>query len=90
MGVPPQQREGFYAAIGRSELLDDERFQPFILDPEDRKELFVELRKTFETRTTAEWGDCADRGRLPVGTGERLRRSYRRSAFDDQRLYARY
>ena len=56
VGVPPQQREGFYAAIGRSELLDDERFQPFILDREDRKELFIELRKTFETRTTAEWG----------------------------------
>lgn len=56
VGVPPQQREGFYAAIGRSELLDDERFQPFILDPQDRIELFAELRTTFKTRTTAEWG----------------------------------
>jgi CoA:oxalate CoA-transferase len=58
VGVPPQQRDGFYAAIGRSELLEDQRFQPFILDPQDRKELFTELTKTFRTRTTAEWGDA--------------------------------
>lgn len=56
VGVPPAQREPFYTAIGRPELLADERFQDFFFPAGRREELFAELAPTFRERTTAEWG----------------------------------
>lgn len=55
VGVPPQLREAFYAAIERPELADDERFQPLLYTREAKKELFEIFREVFPTRTTADW-----------------------------------
>ena len=57
VGVPPAQREPFYTAIERLDLLADERFQAYFFPPGVRKDLFAELSPTFRTRTTAEWGE---------------------------------
>ena len=55
VGVPPAAREGFYEAIERPDLADDERFATLLYDQETRNALFVELEKVFPARTTAEW-----------------------------------
>lgn len=60
VGVPPQQREAFYAAIERPELLSDPRFEPLIFTPEIKKQLFEILREVFPQRTTAEWCERLD------------------------------
>jgi len=57
VGVPPHLRQPFYEAIGRPELLDDERFQAFFFPHGVREQLFAELAPTFRERTTAEWGE---------------------------------
>ncbi len=57
VGVPPDTREGFYAAIERPDLLADERFQPLFFPKGVREQLFAELAPTFKQRATAEWGD---------------------------------
>lgn len=55
VGVPPQQREAFYAAIDRPELAQDERFQPLFYPPAIKNQLFEIFREVFPARTTAEW-----------------------------------
>ena len=55
VGVPPQQREAFYAAIERPELGEDPRFQPLLYTPEDKKALFEIFQDVFPARTTADW-----------------------------------
>ncbi len=55
VGVPPDNRQAFYDAIGRPELADDERFQPLLYTPENKLALFEILNEVFPTRTTAEW-----------------------------------
>lgn len=55
VGVATAERERFFGAIGRPDLLADERYESLILSPEVRHELFEELGRTFRTRSTAEW-----------------------------------
>ncbi len=60
VGVPTQLREAFYNAIGRPELLHDERFQSLLFTTETRNALWQELMPTFRTRTSAEWADVLE------------------------------
>ncbi len=55
VGVTPRHKPAFYAAIGRPELLHDERFAAPLLSHGDKAALFAELAGTFSGRTTAEW-----------------------------------
>jgi crotonobetainyl-CoA:carnitine CoA-transferase CaiB-like acyl-CoA transferase len=55
VGVPPANREAFYDAVGLPELADDERFQPLLYTPENKKALFEILNEVFPKRTTVEW-----------------------------------
>jgi crotonobetainyl-CoA:carnitine CoA-transferase CaiB-like acyl-CoA transferase len=55
VGVTPRHKPTFYAAIGRPELLHDERFAAPLLTHGDKAALFAELARTFRGRTTAEW-----------------------------------
>lgn len=55
VGVTPENRPAFYAAIGMPELADDERFQPFFYTGPDRRALFDLMAPAFKTKTTAEW-----------------------------------
>ena len=55
VGVASHERENFFNAIGRPDLLADKRFESLVLAPDVRHELFEELGKTFRTRPTAEW-----------------------------------
>ena len=55
IGVPPALRAAFYNTIGRPDLLDDPRFSAMLLDPDDRKALFVILAEVFRTRTSDDW-----------------------------------
>ncbi|MGI9624807.1 MAG: CoA transferase, partial [Acidimicrobiales bacterium] len=55
IGVPPHQKEGFCRALGRPEMIDDERVQAFMLTPDQRESLFADLDEIFKTRTTDEW-----------------------------------
>ncbi len=55
VGVTPERRDAFFEAIGRPELLADERFTAPYYAPGVRHELFDLLAETFCTRTTAEW-----------------------------------
>lgn len=57
VGVGLQQRETFYTAIGRPDLLEDPRFATPLLGPEQKAALFDILAEVFSTRPTAEW--CA-------------------------------
>lgn len=57
VGVPPTEKVKFFTAIGREDLLADERFLAPLITPEIRKELFGHLRQTFPSRTTAQWCD---------------------------------
>jgi crotonobetainyl-CoA:carnitine CoA-transferase CaiB-like acyl-CoA transferase len=60
VGVPPDNRQAFYDAIGRPELADDERFQPLLYTAENKKALFEIMNEVFPTRTTAEWVDALE------------------------------
>ena len=60
VGVPPQQREAFYDAIGRPDLGEDPRFQPLLYSPEDKIALFEILNEIFPNKTTAEWCELLD------------------------------
>ena len=60
VGVPPAQRDAFYAAIERPDLGADERFQAYLFAPGVRAALFDELAPTFRTRTNVEWGERLD------------------------------
>jgi crotonobetainyl-CoA:carnitine CoA-transferase CaiB-like acyl-CoA transferase len=55
VGVTPDRREAFFEAIGRAELVADERFAAPYYSPEVRHELFDLLSETFRARTAAEW-----------------------------------
>jgi len=55
--VTPRHKAAFYDAVGRPELLHDERFASLIYTHAQKAELFAELAPTFATRTTAEWCD---------------------------------
>jgi len=55
VGVTLGQRDKFYAAVGRPDLLDDQRFAGPILWPKEKAALFGELAQAMTTRTTAEW-----------------------------------
>jgi crotonobetainyl-CoA:carnitine CoA-transferase CaiB-like acyl-CoA transferase len=63
------QREKFFAAVGRPDLLDDERFASPILWPAEKAALFAELAQAMITRATAEWCEvltAADQRVAPV------------------------
>ncbi len=60
VGVPPQQREAFYDAIGRPDLLADERFEPLLYTPENKVALFEIFNEVFPSKTTAEWCELLD------------------------------
>jgi crotonobetainyl-CoA:carnitine CoA-transferase CaiB-like acyl-CoA transferase len=55
VGVTPPNREKFYDAIGRRDLLDDPRFESLFMDEPTKLALFEEVRPSFRTKTTAEW-----------------------------------
>lgn len=55
VGVTPDKRQAFYAAVGMPELLEDERFMPLFWTGENRKALFDILTPTFREKSTAEW-----------------------------------
>jgi crotonobetainyl-CoA:carnitine CoA-transferase CaiB-like acyl-CoA transferase len=55
VGVTPRHKPAFYAAIGRPDLLDDERFAAPLLSHEQKAALFAELADAFAHRSTAEW-----------------------------------
>ena len=55
IGVPAQLRESFYETIGRPDLGAEPRFQPYLITPAVKRDLFEELTKVFRTRTSAEW-----------------------------------
>ena len=57
VGVPPHQRQAFYAAIDRLDLLEREEFQDYFFKPGVRKLLWSELEPVFAEKTTAEWGE---------------------------------
>ncbi len=60
VGVPPQLRDAFYNAIGRPDLLTDERFNQRIFTSATRNALLQELTTVFKTRSGAEWGETLD------------------------------
>lgn len=62
VGVPQDQREGFFASVGRPDLAADVRFEALILTPELRVELFAALAETFRKKTTAEWDEILRKG----------------------------
>lgn len=55
IGVPMGLRPAFYEAIGRADLLADERFTGVLYNTEIKAQLHAELTKVFPSRTTAEW-----------------------------------
>ena len=55
VGVTLRQRDAFYGAIGRLDLLDDPRFASPILAPPEKAALFAEVARAMTARTTAEW-----------------------------------
>jgi crotonobetainyl-CoA:carnitine CoA-transferase CaiB-like acyl-CoA transferase len=57
VGVTPDKKPAFYAAIGRPDLADDERFATVLLSKAQKAELFPILAESFVQRTTAEWCD---------------------------------
>ncbi len=57
VGVVPALRTAFCEAIGRPDLMDDERFTSPLLWKQQRAELFALLADVFVTKPTAEWCD---------------------------------
>jgi crotonobetainyl-CoA:carnitine CoA-transferase CaiB-like acyl-CoA transferase len=55
VGIPVEQRVGFFELIGRPDLVKDERFLALGFEPEVRTELFDHLAETFRARPTAQW-----------------------------------
>ena len=60
IGVPPQARDAFFAALDRPELSLDERLLGIAMDDETLAWLREELGAAFRTRTTAEWCQVLD------------------------------
>jgi crotonobetainyl-CoA:carnitine CoA-transferase CaiB-like acyl-CoA transferase len=63
----PKQRlwERLCAAIGRSDLADDERYATFALRDRHRDDLVGELEPIFRARTTADWIDVLSGADVP-------------------------
>jgi crotonobetainyl-CoA:carnitine CoA-transferase CaiB-like acyl-CoA transferase len=57
VGVTPRQRDAFFNAVGRPDMLDDPRFPAGLLAPDQKAALFAELSTVFPAKSTAEW--CA-------------------------------
>ena len=55
IGVPPDARDAFFAAIDRLDLALDPRFAEVPVAPEFLEELRRELDGAFKSRTTAQW-----------------------------------
>lgn len=55
VGILPDERPAFFAAIGRPELAEDPRFAEGWFPPGVRGELFEALAEAFRKRSTAEW-----------------------------------
>ena len=55
VGILPDERPAFFAAIGRPELAEDPRFAAGWFPPGVRGELFEALAEAFRKRSTAEW-----------------------------------
>ena len=55
VGILPDERPAFFAAIGRPELAKDPRFAAGWFPPGVRGELFEALAEAFRKRSTAEW-----------------------------------
>jgi crotonobetainyl-CoA:carnitine CoA-transferase CaiB-like acyl-CoA transferase len=58
-------------AVGREDLMSDDRFADIAIRREHGPDLVAELDKVFETRTLAEWGEVFDRENVwwaPVNT----------------------
>jgi CoA:oxalate CoA-transferase len=55
VGVTADKRPAFFHAIGRPDLLEDERFMAPLLFKDVKAELFAILAEVFVKRTTAEW-----------------------------------
>jgi crotonobetainyl-CoA:carnitine CoA-transferase CaiB-like acyl-CoA transferase len=65
--VAPREFQGFCRAVGRTEWLDDPRFQDaagLVAHAKERLELMAEALKT---RTTGEWLEALDREDVPCG-----------------------
>ena len=80
VGVVGAQRPVFYTAIGRPDLIDDDRFAAPLLSHEQKAELFEILAGVFRERPTAEW--CA----ILAAAGQRFApvRNYAEVAADPQ------
>lgn len=57
VGVPSHLWPGFARAIGRPDLVDDERFTSQLMAADDLDELCRLVDEIFPTRTTAEWSE---------------------------------
>ena len=55
IGVPAEAMDGFLVALGRPELVADERLQSLFMAPEDLAWFAGVLEDAFRTRATAEW-----------------------------------
>jgi crotonobetainyl-CoA:carnitine CoA-transferase CaiB-like acyl-CoA transferase len=55
VGVTADRKQSFYDAIGRPDLVADERFATPLLSKPQKAELFAILAEVFVERTTAEW-----------------------------------
>jgi crotonobetainyl-CoA:carnitine CoA-transferase CaiB-like acyl-CoA transferase len=55
VGVVPDDRPRFYAAIGRPEIADDPRFKSLLVFGETKQALFEVLDDVFRQRPTGEW-----------------------------------
>jgi crotonobetainyl-CoA:carnitine CoA-transferase CaiB-like acyl-CoA transferase len=86
VGVTPPNRHKFYEAVGRTDLIEDPRFQAMFMDEATKLALFAEIRPAFLTRTTAEWVEIMRRD------GQRVApvRSYDQVAADPQVLMNGY
>jgi crotonobetainyl-CoA:carnitine CoA-transferase CaiB-like acyl-CoA transferase len=80
VGVVADKRPAFYAAIGRPDLVDDQRFATPLLSKSQKAELFGILADVFAERPTAEW--C----KILAGAGQRFApvRTYDEVAADPQ------
>ena len=61
-----KQWEAFFAASGRDDLRDDERFTTFASRAANIDVVYAELARIFKTRTTAEWTALLDAADVPV------------------------
>ena len=70
VGVTPDKRHAFCAAVGLPELMADPRFQPARYTGPDRKALFTLLAPKFRREVQCRVEHDSGIDRLPVGAGE--------------------